>query len=191
MEIKDKILEAALQVFAETGYRGATTRRIAQLADVNEVTLFRHFGSKDDLIHAALHREVGLEPPLRLPEHPGDAEAELTEWAEEHYRRLLVRAPMLRVCIGESAEHPEMTGCVSEGPLRLAQDLRRYLGQVCARNGSRANCDVLTTLLMSALFADAVTRPMVPGLFTASSAKAPGLYVRTLLNAMGAGDAKS
>ena len=53
---RDRIIRAAVDVFAEAGYRGATTRRIAQQAGVNEVTLFRHFGSKEELIEEALTR---------------------------------------------------------------------------------------------------------------------------------------
>ncbi len=54
MDVREALLRAAIKVFAETGTRGATTRRIAQEADVNEVTLFRHFKSKDDLLRAAV-----------------------------------------------------------------------------------------------------------------------------------------
>ncbi len=57
----DSILDAALKVFAEKGYRGATTRLIAQEADVNEVTLFRHFGSKEGLLRALARREVAAQ----------------------------------------------------------------------------------------------------------------------------------
>ena len=72
MDAKTKILEAALRVFAETGYRGATTRRIAQEADVNEVTLFRHFGSKEELIHAAVRYAAVEEEKPALPVMPVD-----------------------------------------------------------------------------------------------------------------------
>ena len=53
MEIRAKILEAAARVYSQHGFRGATTRLIAQEADVNEVTLFRTFGSKEALIEEA------------------------------------------------------------------------------------------------------------------------------------------
>ena len=46
MDAREKILLAATALYAETGFRGATTRQIAELAGVNEVTLFRQFGSK-------------------------------------------------------------------------------------------------------------------------------------------------
>jgi len=51
---KDRILEAAARVYSKHGFRGATTRLIAAEAGVNEVTLFRTFGSKGALLEAVL-----------------------------------------------------------------------------------------------------------------------------------------
>jgi AcrR family transcriptional regulator len=45
-DIRQLILEAARQEFTRLGYAGATTRAIAQLADVSESLVFRYFGSK-------------------------------------------------------------------------------------------------------------------------------------------------
>lgn len=53
-ETEQKILDAAMRVFASEGYKGATTRRIAQEADVTEVTLFRKFQSKENLLREVL-----------------------------------------------------------------------------------------------------------------------------------------
>src|SRR5277367_2846451 len=52
------MFDAALKVLAERGYAGATTRRIAEAAGVNEVTLFRRFGDKRQLILAAIHADI-------------------------------------------------------------------------------------------------------------------------------------
>jgi AcrR family transcriptional regulator len=49
-----KILAAAMEVFAEHGYRGAVTRVIAARAGVAEKTLFAHYGSKAALFAAAM-----------------------------------------------------------------------------------------------------------------------------------------
>ena len=49
-----RLLEAATRVFARSGLEGATTREIAREAGVNEVTLFRHFQSKENLLSAVL-----------------------------------------------------------------------------------------------------------------------------------------
>ncbi|HEX9907981.1 MAG TPA: TetR/AcrR family transcriptional regulator [Thermoplasmata archaeon] len=51
---RDRILDAALEAFAEKGFRGATTKGIAGAAKVNEVTLFRHFKSKYALFASTL-----------------------------------------------------------------------------------------------------------------------------------------
>ena len=51
---EQKILDAAVKVFSSDGYAGATTRKIAQEANVTEVTLFRKFQSKENLLKEVL-----------------------------------------------------------------------------------------------------------------------------------------
>jgi TetR/AcrR family transcriptional regulator len=51
---EQRILDAALKVFSSEGYSGATTRKIAIEADVAEVTLFRRFQSKENLLREVL-----------------------------------------------------------------------------------------------------------------------------------------
>ncbi|HTC92369.1 MAG TPA: TetR/AcrR family transcriptional regulator [Terriglobales bacterium] len=46
---RQQILEVAAEIFADQGYKGATTREIAEKARVNEAIIFRHFPSKEDL----------------------------------------------------------------------------------------------------------------------------------------------
>ncbi len=48
-----RIVEAAVQLFSRRGYKGTSTREIAQLAGVNEATLFRYFARKTGLFWAA------------------------------------------------------------------------------------------------------------------------------------------
>ena len=52
------ILDAALSVWREEGFRNATTRKVAARAGVGEVTLFRRFGDKAALFGAALTTEA-------------------------------------------------------------------------------------------------------------------------------------
>lgn len=63
-DVKENLLQAALKVVSEKGYLGATTREIARAAGVTELTLFRHFGSKQKLFEGLLGRHTFL-PKLR------------------------------------------------------------------------------------------------------------------------------
>lgn len=49
----EKILLATIDLMSEKGYDSTTTKEIAQAAGVNEVTIFRHFGTKEKLLEGA------------------------------------------------------------------------------------------------------------------------------------------
>ncbi len=56
---RSNILSAARELFEKKGFAAATTKEIAALAGVSEVTLFRHFATKrelfDETLHSCLH----------------------------------------------------------------------------------------------------------------------------------------
>jgi AcrR family transcriptional regulator len=53
-EVRSLMLSAAVELFGEKGYAGATTRDIAARAGVSGTLLFRHFGDKERLFRAAV-----------------------------------------------------------------------------------------------------------------------------------------
>ncbi len=57
-ETERKILDAALNLFAEKGYAGATTRSIAEKAEVSELTLFRKFKTKRNLFDTLITKNI-------------------------------------------------------------------------------------------------------------------------------------
>lgn len=48
-ETRSKIMSVALKLFSEQGYYSTTTKQIANEAGVNEITIFRHFKTKENL----------------------------------------------------------------------------------------------------------------------------------------------
>lgn len=64
---RDKILEAAIRLFAEKGFSGTTTREIAEKAGVNEALIFRYFSTKRDLYSAIIERKISEEPGFEYP----------------------------------------------------------------------------------------------------------------------------
>lgn len=57
---RERIVEAALEAFAEKGFHGASTRDIAERAGTNQGLITYHFRSKDELWRAAADRIFGL-----------------------------------------------------------------------------------------------------------------------------------
>lgn len=51
---KEKILIAALELFANEGFSSTSTSKIAKKAGVSEGLIFRHFGNKEGLLQAIL-----------------------------------------------------------------------------------------------------------------------------------------
>src|SRR3954466_9683879 len=96
-----KILSAAQRVYAEHGFRGATTRRIAETAGVNEVTLFRIFGSKDALLAEAVRPNGARREVAVLTSDPADPEAELTAWVSAQLTFLRERRSLIRKAMSE------------------------------------------------------------------------------------------
>jgi AcrR family transcriptional regulator len=53
-ERRQQILEVAMRLFSQRGFRGTTTKEIAQAAGVSEAMVFRHFATKQELYSAIL-----------------------------------------------------------------------------------------------------------------------------------------
>jgi TetR/AcrR family fatty acid metabolism transcriptional regulator len=49
---KDRIMDAALRIFAEKGFQNATITEISKEAGVSEATIYEYFGTKEDLLFA-------------------------------------------------------------------------------------------------------------------------------------------
>jgi AcrR family transcriptional regulator len=81
-----RILAVAEDLFYRHGIRAVGVDAIAEAAGTNKMTLYRHFGSKDDLVAAYL-RQAAQEADgcwARLERaHPGDARTQLRAWLEE------------------------------------------------------------------------------------------------------------
>jgi AcrR family transcriptional regulator len=126
-ETRGKILAAARELFERNGTRGTTTREVAELAGVNEATLFRHFGSKRALLDAMREQACGVEH-LRsiLARLPGrDLGADLRALAYSTVEHMLVKRAMMCVSLAEDAagtdDSPEW-----RGPSQIHSDLTAY-----------------------------------------------------------------
>ena len=103
-ETRQRILRAAAAAFGRDGMVGATTREIAREAGVNEVTLFRHFQSKERL-HAAVVEHVREQQAELLatlsPAGAGDLHAKLARLGKLYEELLIQNMPFFRTLMSE------------------------------------------------------------------------------------------
>lgn len=162
---RERILEAAARVYAKHGFRGATTRLIAIEAGVNEVTLFRTFGSKGALLEAVLAAHSGEHPTL--PDDPQDPESELGEFVRVSLDKLRDMRPLLVHSIGEFDERPEAAEFACRGRTLVHETITRYLKLLQVRGLSSPDSDVeaAAVMLTGTVFSDAVGRSFVPEVY--------------------------
>jgi AcrR family transcriptional regulator len=88
---RERIVSTAAELFREHGIRGIGVDAIADAALTNKMTLYRHFGSKDELVCETLRRaSEKAEAIWRDLEtaHPGEPRAQLTAWIEARTQSL-------------------------------------------------------------------------------------------------------
>lgn len=120
-----RILDAALEMFAEQGYAGTSTSEIAKKAGVSEAAIFRHYKTKKDLL-------LGVVAPVLRAVAPAII-ADVKELLSRRYPDLesfvgaLVRdrvafvrrhRRILKIAIQELPFHPEVRGVIEEVFLR-------------------------------------------------------------------------
>ncbi len=90
-DTKKRIIISALDLFSSKGFASTTTREIAAAAGVNELTLFRNFGSKDGLLESAIESTLNVEGIASdIPPISGDPEEDLfilVEFLRENIRK--------------------------------------------------------------------------------------------------------
>ena len=101
---EQKLLNAAREVLARDGVIGATTREIARVAGVNEVTLFRKFQSKQGLLKAVL--EAAFLPAAEISAPPSlqaghSLQEVVSHFAAVDFERKRRNVSFMRVLVGE------------------------------------------------------------------------------------------
>jgi AcrR family transcriptional regulator len=162
---RERILEAAARVYAKHGFRGATTRRIAIEAGVNEVTLFRTFGSKGVLLEAVLAAHTGAPPSL--PAQPVNPEVELKEFVQVSLDRVREMRPLLVHSMGEYEERPEAAEFACRGRTVVHETITHYLKalQDCGLSSADADLDAAAVMLVGTIMSDAMARTFVPEVY--------------------------
>lgn len=187
IDAREKLLEVAARVYAEAGYRGTTTRRIAQEADLNEVTLFRHFGSKDALLREALEH-VDQQARQRLDPDAADPIAEMHRWALATFERFYAQRNLIRQVMGDMVQRPAIAPRICNDTTHEFDQLVTFMVRMEERGllppVDPAMREASAAMVVHALLGNALWRDLVPDIPPPDvSAR---LFVEVMLRSLGA-----
>jgi AcrR family transcriptional regulator len=151
---RQRLIDAALQLFSTQGITETTTRQIAELAQVNEVTLFRHFGNKQGLLLAAISESAVFkdfgESLRQKASQASSLPQALKDYASDRLQALEQVPELVLSVVGEagnySVEHRQVIG---EYLTQANQYVAEYIATVMEREQLQTNLP--TTQLASLL----------------------------------------
>ncbi|MBB6671530.1 TetR/AcrR family transcriptional regulator [Cohnella nanjingensis] len=142
---KDRLLYAAVDLIAEQGYKGTSTKEIAAAAGVSEMTLFRQFGSKQSLLEEALDRfhYAGEMRKIFAEKLVGDLYADLHYVATTYHQIMHRNRKILNIIMKEGKQIPGFATRAHKHPQALQEMLTQYLERMRAE-GKIIPADPLT-----------------------------------------------
>jgi AcrR family transcriptional regulator len=159
-ETRERIILAAREVIKRKGKRGATTREIADVAGVNEATLFRHFGNKEALIVAVAKHSC---PDMVLRESisalPGPVESDLYAIATEMTAHMESMLDMIRWSLVETDYENSVFALETWRPqTAIRAVVGDYMAAQMKAGRLTGNPDDLATVFMGMIFARLIAR---------------------------------
>lgn len=124
----EKIFEVVIQTIVERGYTGATTKQIADAANVSEVTLFRKYESKLSLVRRAIAAMVEQTDFESATQYTGNIQADLLRVLDAYQNSVVLHGQFFSVLFAEIMRNPELADSFDQ-PLGLF----RAIGQMLAR----------------------------------------------------------
>jgi AcrR family transcriptional regulator len=160
---RQRLINAALALFTSQGVTETTTKQIAELADVNEVTLFRHFGNKHGLLlavieEAAVFTHLG-QTLVQQANQTGSLYQALKDYATACLEALERVPEVVRSVVGEAGQYPsENREALGRGLTQANRYVAEYFQTVINRGQLRTylNAEKLASLLNGMLLGYAV-----------------------------------
>jgi AcrR family transcriptional regulator len=108
---RERILDAAIQLFSERGYAGTGVQEIARQAGIEKAALYWHFGSKESLLAAVLDRTDAefVERVLKRVARGGSTDERLDLFVNGLMRLAAERGHMVRLMLSIAIERGKVS----------------------------------------------------------------------------------
>lgn len=157
---EQKILDAAIKVFSEEGYAGATTRKIAQEANITEITLFRKFQTKENLLKEVFIRQqnsISMLNKLSKMSKSGDIIKDLNSLAKQAIKntgsedRDSISVRFMFMLFEEGRRRPEIAKILASFFQTNIEYLKEYF-ECQIKNGKMRNINTKSAALIFTSF---------------------------------------
>ena len=131
---RTQIIEAAVEVFLESGFDRASMTRIAKHSGVSKQTLYSHFGSKENLFREAINEACRQHTPTALIDaqklSPRDALMKIGgELCSLLFSEDAIRLETL--CVAGASKHPEVSEIFWQaGPVWIRARLSEFFSSL-------------------------------------------------------------
>lgn len=141
-EKEERILEAALDVFSQNGFRGATIDQIAEAAGMSKPNLLYYFRTKEAIHRQLIDRVLStwLEP-LRAFDAEGNPESEIRSYIRRKLEMARDFPRESRLFANEVLQGAPHIEDELKGPLKALVDEKAEVIRAWARSGKIARCD--------------------------------------------------
>jgi AcrR family transcriptional regulator len=132
----DRILKAALKLFARRGYDGTTTKDLAEAAGVAEGTLFRHFETKKSiLVEVATNGWIEILTDLLTELSEMGSYKAVAQVMKRRMLHLQQNADLLRVCFMEVQFHEDLRDRIQTDVIEKMTDVAEVFFQTAMDQG--------------------------------------------------------
>lgn len=142
LNTRKKILQAAISLIKKKGFQGVTTREIARQANVNEVTVFRHFGNKMNILNTIID-EYSYIPSFEKVVHEEirwNLKEDLQIITKIYFTFFKENDDVIKIAYKELGSFPELDKKITTIPLQLKELLVQYFDRMQKLNKIK-ECD--------------------------------------------------
>ncbi|WP_040412634.1 TetR/AcrR family transcriptional regulator [Desulfosporosinus sp. OT] len=153
LNTEDKILNASIVLFSQKGFNAVTTKEIAKKAGVSEMTLFRHFESKQNLFEKAFDKFV-FSPKFRAL-YDGlewDLERDLNKICSSYQDTLYRNQKIILMHFKNDELNPDFDATLFNFPNEFRKLLGYYFEEMKNRGAIRENPETLAMSFLATNF---------------------------------------
>jgi AcrR family transcriptional regulator len=165
---KERIVDEAMRLFGEKGYKGASIVQIEAAAGLSPGAggLYRHFSSKEELLVAGVRRHLERLDALRevrqVFANYGDLRAELAVTARYFLTELDSQTELFRILVSERRQRPQLLNqAVDELIASTYKNFADWLRQVAGTSLGEDEAMTISTLALGSLLSSRLLRNVV------------------------------